>query len=44
MHPADDIYFVYFKPDFPSRVLKFSMTDMHKVEQGGVYIGDPMTI
>lgn len=42
MHPADDIYFVYFKPDFPSRVLKFSMTDMHKVEQGGVYIGDPM--
>jgi hypothetical protein len=42
MHPAYDIYFVYFKPDSPSRVVKFAMTDMHKIEQGGIYMGDPM--
>ena len=42
MHPAYDINFVYFRPDSPSRVVKFNMTDMHKVQQGGIYIGDPM--
>jgi len=42
MHPAYDIYFVYFKPDSPSRVVKFAMTDMHKIKQGGIYMGDPM--
>ena len=42
MHPAYDIYFVYFRPDSPSRVVKFAMTDMHKIEQGGIYMGDPM--
>ena len=42
MHPAYDIYFVYFRPDSPSRVVKFAMTDMHKIKQGGIYMGDPM--
>ena len=42
MHPAYDIYFVYFKPDSPSRVVKFAMTDLHKIKQGGIYMGDPM--
>jgi len=42
MHPAYDINFVYFLPDFPSRVVKFDMVEMHKVKGGGVYIGDPM--
>ena len=41
MHQGYDIHFVYFKPDFPSRVLKFPMTKMHTIQQGGVYIGDP---
>ena len=42
MHPAYNINFVYFLPDSPSRVVKFDMTEMHKVKGGGVYIGDPM--
>ena len=42
MHPAYSINFVYFLPDFPSRVVKFNMTEMHKINGGGIYIGDPM--
>ena len=42
MHPAYSTYFVYFLPDLPSQVLKFDMTEMHKVSGGGIYIGDPM--
>ena len=42
MHPAYNINFVYFLPDSPSRVVKFNMTEMHKVKGGGVHIGDPM--
>ena len=42
MHPAYSTYFVYFLPDLPSQVLKFDMTEMHKVKGGGIYIGDPM--
>ena len=42
MHPAYNTYFVYFFPDLPSRVIKFDMTEMHKVKGGGIYIGDPM--
>lgn len=41
MHPAYDINFVYFLPDYPSRVVKFYMTEMHKIKGGGVWIGDP---
>jgi len=42
MHPAYNTYFVYFFPDLPSRVIKFDMTEMHKIAGGGIYIGDPM--
>jgi len=42
MHPAYSTHFVYFLPDLPSRVMKFNMTEMHKVKGGGIYIGDPM--
>jgi hypothetical protein len=42
MHPAYEINFVYFLPDYPSRVVKFPMTEMHKIKGGGIYIGDPI--
>ena len=35
------ITFVYFLPDYPSRVVKFDMSEMHKVKGGGIAIGDP---
>ena len=35
------VTFVYFLPDFPSRVVKFDMSEMHKVKGGGIAIGDP---
>ena len=33
------ITFVYFLPDYPSRVVKFDMSEMHKVKGGGIAIG-----
>ena len=35
------VTFVYFLPDNPSRVVKFDMSEMHKVRGGGIAIGDP---
>tara|TARA_S200002703_G_scaffold151151_1_gene150179 strand:+ start:510 stop:1055 length:546 start_codon:yes stop_codon:yes gene_type:complete len=38
---TNEVSFVYFLPDYPSRVVKFYMSEMHKVRGGGIAIGDP---
>ena len=38
---TNEVSFVYFLPDSPSRVVKFYMSEMHKVRGGGIAIGDP---